>query len=58
MFDKEQYEIFRVKYRNFFNELQEDLDKLKKREETEEALEKYFFIWHMLIPIKKVFDSQ
>lgn len=57
MFDKEQYEIFRVKYRNFFNELQEDLDKLKKREETEEALEKYFLVWHMLIPIKKVFDS-
>jgi len=58
IFDREQFKLFRNKYREFFNDLRKHLKELEAKRDKIGELEKPFFIWHMVIPIQKVFDFE
>jgi len=57
-FDEQQFEIFKERYKEFFNKLREELNDLENKRYDTITLEKPFLVWYLLIPLKKVFNSQ
>lgn len=53
---KQQFEIFKKKNREFFEEIRKEFQVLKRQKNNDRDALKPYFIWHMIIPIKSVID--
>lgn len=56
-FNEQQFEIFKAKYLEFFKSLKEELEKCKGTNPVETAETNPYFVWHLTVPIKKVYDK-
>ena len=56
VFNEEQFNLFKKRYRTFFEELRKDLKILESKKTYSKTAIKPFLVWHMLVPIKKIID--
>lgn len=55
---KKQYEFFKVKYKEFFDDLMHGLKEIENKNIEKEFEERPFFVWHSVIPIKKILEKK
>ncbi len=56
IFNKKQFEVFRAKYLAFLQDLLKEMEQYQNYKEEKQEINPYF-VWHMIAPIKKIYDS-
>ena len=56
MFNKKQFEVFRAKYLEFLQDVLKEMEQYQNYKEEKPEINPYF-VWHMIAPIKKIYDS-
>ena len=57
MFNRKQFEVFRMEYLEFLNKIFKKMKIYEVSSKKEKAEINHYFIWHMIVPAKKMYDT-